>query len=277
MSEVKWIKITTDIFDDEKIQLIENLPDAYEMIVVWFKLLCLAGKQNNCGVFIMNDRIPYTDKMLATIFRMKEATVSMALKTFEQFGMIAMIDGVITIPNWEKHQNIEKLEKIREQTRERVARHREKQIEITDVTQNVTLRNATDKIRIDKNRLDKNIPPISPVNLFEDFWSAYPKKKNRPNAERAYCKVIMDDAHITEADLVISSKNYADAISILGTEERFIKNPDRFITDNTFIDYLESNYKKPSAVKTTVKQNQFNQFPQRNYDFEDLEKKLLSK
>lgn len=110
MAEVKWIKITTDIFDDEKILLIESLPDAYAIITVWFKLLCLAGKQNNSGVFLMG-QIPYTDKMLATIFRMKEATVTMALQTFEQFGMVEIIDGVITIPNWNKHQTLDVYEK----------------------------------------------------------------------------------------------------------------------------------------------------------------------
>ena len=66
MADVKWIKITTNIFDDEKILLIESLPDSYAIITVWFKLLCLAGKQNNSGVFMMG-RIAYTDKMLATI------------------------------------------------------------------------------------------------------------------------------------------------------------------------------------------------------------------
>lgn len=126
MADVKWIKITTDIFDDEKILLIESLPDSYAIITVWFKLLCLAGKQNNSGVFMMG-QIAYTDKMLATIFRMKEATVTMALKTFESFGMIEIIDGVITIPNWEKHQSLDKFELAKEKTRQRVARHREKQ------------------------------------------------------------------------------------------------------------------------------------------------------
>lgn len=126
MSEVKWIKITTGIFDDEKILLIESLPDSYAIITCWFKLLCLAGKQNNSGVFLMG-RIAYTDKMLATIFRMKETTVTLALQTFEQFGMIEIVDGVITIPNWEKHQSLDKLEHAREQTRIRVARHRDKQ------------------------------------------------------------------------------------------------------------------------------------------------------
>lgn len=117
MAEVKWIKITTDVFDDEKILLIESLPEADSIIVIWFKLLCLAGKQNNSGVFMMGNSIPYTDKMLATIFRRKEATVKMALETFSQFGMVELIDGVITIPNWNKHQSLDSYEKKKERDR----------------------------------------------------------------------------------------------------------------------------------------------------------------
>lgn len=117
MADVKWIKITTDIFDDEKILLIESLPDAYAIITVWFKLLCLAGKMNNSGVFMMNNRVAYTDKMLATIFRMKESTVQLALQTFVQFGMVEIIDGVITIPNWNKHQSLDAYEKKKQRDR----------------------------------------------------------------------------------------------------------------------------------------------------------------
>lgn len=116
MADVKWIKIATDIFDDEKILLVESLPDAYAIITVWFKLLCFAGKQNNSGVFMMG-QIAYTAKMLATIFRMQESTVTMALQTFEQFGMIEIIDGVITIPNWNKHQTLDAYEKKKERDR----------------------------------------------------------------------------------------------------------------------------------------------------------------
>lgn len=132
MADVKWIKITTDIFDDEKILLIESLPDAYAIIVVWFKLLCLAGKQNNSGVFMMTDKIPYTDKMLATIFRMKETTVQLALQTFQEFGMVEIIDGVITIPNWGKHQNLDQLESKKEYMRNYMSEYREKQKALTE-------------------------------------------------------------------------------------------------------------------------------------------------
>lgn len=153
MADIKWIKITTDIFDDEKILLIESMPDADALIVIWFKLLCLAGKQNNSGVFTLNDKIPYTDEMLATIFRRPTNTVRLALQTFEAYGMIDVIDGVITIPNWEKHQNIDALERIKEQSRISSAKYREKQ-RLLQSDVKVTSRDQTDKNREDKNRED---------------------------------------------------------------------------------------------------------------------------
>lgn len=113
MTAISWIKITTNIFDDGKILLIESLPDADKIIVIWFKLLTLAGKCNNNGVLMLNDKIPYTDEMLATIFRRPINTVRLALATFEKYGMIVTLHNTITIPNWEKHQQIETLDKIK--------------------------------------------------------------------------------------------------------------------------------------------------------------------
>lgn len=131
MAEVKWIKITTDIFDDEKILLIESLPERDSLIVIWFKLLCMAGKQNNSGVFLLNDKIAYTDEMLATIFRRPLNTVRLALSTFEQYGMIEIFDGVITIPNWGKHQNLDQLESRKEYMKNYMNDYRAKQKALT--------------------------------------------------------------------------------------------------------------------------------------------------
>lgn len=183
MAEVKWIRIVTDIFDDEKILLIEQLPQGDSLIVIWFKLLCLAGKQNNGGVFMLNDRIPYTEEMLATIFRRPLSTVRLALATFENFGMIAVVDGAITIPKWEIHQNIDGLEKIREQTRQRVAKHREKQKLIAEnVTLHVTECNATEE----EKEKDIDIEHKEKINKKENSTAS---RFVRPSEEevRAYC------------------------------------------------------------------------------------------
>ena len=163
MAEVKWIKIVTDVFDDEKILLIETLPDADSIIVIWFKLLCLAGKQNNGGVFLMGGRIPYTEEMFATIFRRPLNTVRLALRTFQEYGMVDIIDNTVTIPHWEKHQSLDAYEQSKEKTRQRVAAHRERQKALieSNVTGNVTEAvtvtecNAIDKIRKEEIREDK--------------------------------------------------------------------------------------------------------------------------
>ena len=126
-SDVKWIKICSDIFDDEKIMLIENLPSADSIIVIWFKLLCLAGKNNNSGVFILNDKIAYTDEMLATVFRRDINTVRLALKTFENYGMIEIVSGVYAIPNWGKYQNLDKIEQKSQYMRNYMQEYRKKQ------------------------------------------------------------------------------------------------------------------------------------------------------
>ena len=184
MSEIKWIKITTDIFDDEKICLIDALPDHDAILVIWFKILALAGKHNRNGLLMMSDKVHYTDEMLATIFRRPLNTVRMALGIFEQFGMVEIIDGVITLPNWEKHQNIDGMEKIKEQTRNRVARHREKQknLALGNVTCNVTVTQGNaleeEEEEGDKNRLDKdknkNITTTSnSENILELFQSEF--------------------------------------------------------------------------------------------------------
>ena len=125
-SAIQWIKITTDIFDDEKMLLIDSMPDSDEIIIIWFKLLCFAGKQNNKGVFMMNN-IPYTTKMLSTIFRRDEETVIKALNVFEEFGLIQYINGAITITNWGKHQNLDKIEANNEYMRNYMREYRKKQ------------------------------------------------------------------------------------------------------------------------------------------------------
>lgn len=210
MADVKWIKITTDIFDDEKILLIESLPEADSIIVIWFKLLCLAGKQNNSGVFVMGNRIPYTDKMLATIFRRKESTVQLALQTFEQFGMVEIIDGVITIPNWGKHQNLNQLESKKEYMRNYMKEYRQKQKQKALLTEN-TIKTACknngktnskanvssadkDKEReIDKERDIKRESNSKLLNS-EEPSPAEPQKESAPSLYGIYQNVFLSES-----------------------------------------------------------------------------------
>ena len=82
MSDVKWIKITTNIFDDEKIRLIDGMADRDVIFYIWIRLLTMAGKTNEGGRVYLNKELAYTEEMLATIFNRPVEIVKKALEVF---------------------------------------------------------------------------------------------------------------------------------------------------------------------------------------------------
>ena len=262
MTEISWIKISTNIFDDEKVLLIESMPEADALIVIWFKLLALAGKSNNNGVFMISEKIPYTEDMLATIFRRKKSVITLALDTFEQLGMIERIDNVITIPNWEKHQNTAKLNKIREQTRLRVAENRKRNrlaIEKTpcnaDETQPVTQKSedsngnvlecndtcnadVTQQNREEKNREEKNTHT-------EENSEKQTETQNLDENQKKSC--VRDDVCASES----YSQNFSEH------EANLLSNPQKYYAKLVFDVWEEADLPRPKSGYVTFLMRDF--------------------
>ena len=126
MAEVKWVKVSTSMFDSSrKIKQIELMPKGDTILVIWLKLLLLAGNINDGGAIYLTPEIPYTVEMLAKELRRPITTVKLALNIFEKFGMITIVDDIIKLSSWEKYQNVESMDKIREQNRLRKQKQRE--------------------------------------------------------------------------------------------------------------------------------------------------------
>ena len=147
MDEVKWVKLTTDMFDNRKIKHIRRLPEGNNIVLIWVMLLTMAGRCNSGGMIFLTENIPYTAKMLADELDFEESTVALALKALEQLDMIVTDNGFFAIAGWEEYQNIEGMDKIREQNRERqrLKRQRQKQA-LLDVSRdsNVTVTGCHD-------------------------------------------------------------------------------------------------------------------------------------
>jgi len=161
MASVQWIKLTTDMFDNRKIKHLRKLPEGNNIVLIWVMLLTMAGRCNANGMIFLTQDIPYTTKMLADEMDFEENTIVLALSVLEQLNMIITDNKYLTIAGWQEYQNIEGMDKIREQTKLRVAKYREKQKTIGNVTRNVTVTqsNATDKDidkEEDKNNINKN-------------------------------------------------------------------------------------------------------------------------
>jgi predicted phage replisome organizer len=149
MAEVKWIKLTTDMFDNRKIKHLRRLPDGNNIVLIWVMLLTMAGRCNSSGMIFLTENIPYTPKMLADELDFEENTVRLALDALAQLNMIVTDSGFFAIAGWEEYQNIEGMDKIREQNRLRKQKQRDKQRLLPEVSRDshgtVTECHATDK------------------------------------------------------------------------------------------------------------------------------------
>lgn len=175
MADVKWIKIAVDMFDNRKIKQIGSMPEGDSLLLMWVQLLCLAGNVNDGGFIYLTKEIPYTDEMLATQFNKPISTVRLALKTFEQFGMIEIINNMIFLSSWEKYQSTDRLATIREKDRERKRRKREAEkllpqnsTEIPRTSMDVPRLDIEGDIDIDKDK-NKSISKKSPRHKHGEY------------------------------------------------------------------------------------------------------------
>lgn len=267
MAEVKWIKIVTDIFDDEKIRLIETLPEHDTIIVIWFKLLCLAGKSNSGGFLMMNDTIHYNDEMLVAIFNRPKHTVRLALDTFVNFGMIEIADQQFRIANWEKHQNIDGLDKIREQTRQRVARHRAKALgnKQSNVTcsDTVTPSNATEveeEVEEDKEEdKEKDIPQKatpqidykSIVTEYNNICTSLPTCRKLTDKRKRSIKTFLHDFTLDELTTIFEAAQESNFLTG-NNNNKWTASFDWVINKSNATKIIEGNYdNKGTGSKTT--------------------------
>lgn len=150
------------------------------------------------------------------------------------------------------------------------------QVSVQDGVQDSTQNSNTLYKHKQKTETETERPPISPIERFEDFLAEYPKDSNRFMTEHEYATLLLMEK-VTEDDLVQAAKNYAEACRLERKPEKYIKNAENFLRELVFDQYLPGKYKKPVQQESTNQKakNKFVEFPQRQYDYDKLEKMLL--
>ena len=226
MAEVWWIKLATGMFDDDKIRLIEALPEGDSLLIIWIKLLCQAGKVNANGYIFLTRDIPFTDDNLATLFNRPITTIRLALATFQQLSMIEITEkGMIYLPNWGKYQSLKGMDDIREQTRLRVERFRLLKKGDSSVTSNVSVTddvtpgntNVTDKSKSKSKSKSKNIELDieldSRLKIISNIYTVWNEqkiivhKKLTDKTQSAINKALRDN---TEEEIIQAIRNYSE-------------------------------------------------------------------
>ena len=249
-NEVAWIKLTTDMFDNRKIKHLRRLPDGNNIVLIWVMLLTMAGRCNSGGMIFLTENIPYTPKMLADELDFEENTVQLALTALEQLNMIVMDHGFFSIAGWEEHQNIDGLEKIREQNRLRKQRQREKQKLLPDVSRDshgtVTQSHATEEDieedkEIEEEKDDKNtrIDCQQVVDLYHSICKSFPSVRSLSDARKKAIKARLKTYAMDDFKTVFEN---AEASSFLkGVDGGWKASFDWLIKEANLLKVLEGN------------------------------------
>lgn len=250
MADIKWIKIVTDMFDNRKIRQIECLPDGDSIIVIWMKLLCLAGQTNDNGMVYFTKDIPYTEQMLSQQFNRPLTTIQMALKTFEQFGMVELVDNILHISNWEKYQNIDGMEKIREQNRLRKQRQRERQKLLADMSQDshvtvmqghATEEDKEEDIDKDKEEDKRRIDYNGIKDAYHKHCPSLPRIRTLSDSRK---KAIKSRLNTYTEDDIIEAFDLAEASDFLkgGNDRNWSADFDWIMKDSNLAKILDGKY-----------------------------------
>ena len=182
--------------------------------------------------------------------------VRTALKRFEKLGFLTNESTkhgrLITIVNWGFYQA------------DGNKPNKEPNKELTNSQQTANKELTPNKI--------KTMCDAQASELFEKLWKLFPVKKGKGQvsltAKRRLLKVGLEE--MTRAiDRYISELEK-------DSEWRRPQNGSTFFNSG-YIDYLDCNYVPQKAVKTGVKKNSFNNIPEHDYDFNELEKQLLQR
>lgn len=286
-----WLKLKEDFFDEDTMGWLEEQDNGKEYCLFYLKLCLKSLKSDGVLVRKVGDMlIPYDVAKIAEITKTQVDIAKGALNLLKQIGYIQVLDSgglfLTQIENMTGSETdaAERQRKSRANKRvpeKGVTMSQQSHVDVTPVSQNGHTEKEN-RVRERVKELDKDIDIEKDIEKdidFSYFWSIYPRQVNR---EETYLEwiYITTQQNMDKLDLIQATRNYAN--NVRDFAQKFIKYPNNFLADKTYVDYLPNNYKpRPNNVIPISKPvNKFNDFPQRNYtkeEMSELEQKLINR
>lgn len=293
-----YLKLKEGFFDSDDMKLLQGMKDGYVYSDILLKLYLQSLRQE--GRLMYRGIIPYTPDMIATLTRHEVGTVERAMKIFEQMGFIEILDnGAIYMLDIQNFIGQSSSEADRQRAyRNTIATEKTKLLEngnvINDVT-NVTTSDVTNVTTNDVRMLDKNIPEIRDKSIeikdksienINTFARSSDKQTSEPE-EKVEALILNDGSEWRPTEALFAE--YVRLYPNVDIKQQFNKmrgwclsNPakrktkrgiGRFI--NSWLAREQDKGGTRAVGNNALKLNNFNNFPQRRYDYEELEKMLL--
>lgn len=137
-------------------------------------------------------------------------------------------------------------------------------------------RNSISVVRNEQSRVEKSreenkdiLCKADALALFEQLWKLYPNKRGKGQVSLTAKKRLLE---IGYDEMVRAIERYKADLE-KDSDWRKPQNGSTFFNSG-YVDYLDDNYTPPERPKKKAK-NSFNNFDQRNYDYDELERMLL--
>lgn len=249
-NDIKWVKLTTDMFDNRKIKHLRRLPEGNNIVLIWVMLLTMAGRCNAGGMIFLTENIPYTPKMLADELDFEENTVLLALNALEQLNMVVSNNGFFKISGWNEYQNVEGMDRIREQNRLRKQKQREKEKLLPEPSRDchvtVTQSHAAEEDREEEKEQDiepekeERISCQQIVDLYHSICKSLPSVRSLSEARKKVLRARLKTYTIDDFRAVFEN---AEASSFLkGVDGGWKASFDWLIKEANMLKVLEGNY-----------------------------------
>lgn len=177
-----WLKLNDGFFKDRRIQLILGMRNGEKYLIFYLKLLCESIRTE--GLLRFNERIAYTDEMLAALTNMDIDTVLSAKEVLTQMELIEIWDDLTIHMNGSERmigsesdsaERVRRYREKKEQAKLKAAEEREKLTAEKDTTGDVTeplqrnVTNVTGALQCNIEYRDKILDIRDKENIMTDL------------------------------------------------------------------------------------------------------------
>ncbi len=241
-----YIKLQENFFEREEILMLESIENGHMYSNILLKLYLKSLK--NEGKLMFNNIIPYTPEILAKVIRVNKDTMVVALKLFQEFGLIEVLDnGAIYISDI---QNF--IGRSSDEADRKRAYRKQIEDEKGQLSGHLSLK-CPDKTPPEKEKeldikkekeIEKDIELDKKhiVQQVDTVWARYTLKKGKATAIKKIPKLIEQYGY---EQLIRCIERYE-----LGLQKETWRKPQNGSTffNSGYVDYLDENYQEVEIV-----------------------------
>lgn len=248
-----YIKIKEDFFAKDDIKIIQSMENGYLYTDILLKLY-LASLRNN-GKLMLKDHIPYNIKMIATVTNHNVAIVEKALNIFKELELIEILDnGAIYMLDIQLFIGQGSTEGDRKKEyREKIKK---------------------EKLELKNGQTSELCPPKLKLEKETEIKQEIEQEEEYIQQIKNIISVVTNATTIEVKSILKVARKYnpANPIEIIKEKIEVLATGNYRNYVASLIQAIKDNWQPPKACN---RQNGFNNFKARSYDYEELERKLL--